>query len=92
MIKTFKHKGLQQFFLKGSIGKINANHVTKLRLVLAKLNTSVSINDMNFPGSNLHSLKGEKKGRWAVSINGNWRVEFSFENENAYNVDYLDYH
>lgn len=92
MIKTFKHKGLEQFFLKGNTAKINANHISKLRLVIAKLNTSVSIQDMNFPGSNLHLLKGGKKGYWAVNISGNWRVTFRFDNENAYDVDYIDYH
>ncbi len=92
MIKTFKHKGLELFFRKGNAAKINAKHIAKLRLVIAKLNTSVSIHDMNFPGSNLHLLKGEKKGFWAVTINGNWRIIFRFENENAYDVDYLDYH
>lgn len=92
MIKTFKHKGLERFFLKGSTAKINASHIKRLRLVIGKLNTSVSINDMDFPGSNLHPLKGEKKGSWVVSISGNWRVTFRFDNENAYDVDYLDYH
>jgi proteic killer suppression protein len=92
MIKTFKHKGLERFFLKGTTAKINASHIKRLRLVIGKLNTSVSINDMDFPGSNLHPLKGEKKGSWAVSISGNWRVTFRFDNENAYDVDYLDYH
>jgi toxin HigB-1 len=92
MIMSFKHKGLELFFSKGSTAKINKNHANKLRLVMAKLNTSFSIDDMNFPGSNLHPLKGEKKGYWAVSINGNWRVTFRFENENAYDVNYIDYH
>lgn len=92
MIRNFKHKGLEAFFLTGSISRINGNHAKKLRLVLAKLNTSLSASDMNFPGSNLHPLKGNKKEFWAVSINGNWRVAFRFENENAFDVDYLDYH
>ncbi len=92
MIFNFKHKGLEAFFLKGSTAKINRNHANKLRLVLAKLNTSMSINDMNFPGSNLHPLKGEKKGYWAINISGNWRIIFRFDNENAYDVDYVDYH
>ena len=92
MIRNFKHKGLELFFLNGSTAKINRNHVNKLRLVLAKLNTSVSAGDMNFPGSNLHPLKGRKRGYWAVSISGNWRILFRFDNENAYDVDYLDYH
>jgi len=92
MIINFKHKGLEQFFLKGKSAKINSKHMTKLRLIIAKLHTSVNIRDMDFPGSNLHPLKGDKKDCWSVSVNGNWRVIFRFKNENAYDVDYVDYH
>ena len=83
---TFKHKGLQTFFLDGNSGKILQNHVKKLRLFLAKLNTAVDISDMNFPGSDLHPLKGNMKGFWAISVSGNWRIIFRFEKENVYDV------
>jgi len=92
MIINFKHKGLEQFFLKGKSAKINPKHITKLRLIIAKLHTSVDIKDMDFPGSNLHPLKGDKKDYWSVNVNGNWRVIFRFHNENAYDIDYIDYH
>lgn len=92
MIRNFKHKGLEAFFLRGRTNKINQKHARKLQLILAKLNTSIDINDMDFPGSNLHLLKGERKGFWAVNVSGNWRITFRFENENAYDVDYVDYH
>jgi len=82
MIMNFKHKGLELFFLNGSTARINRNHA----------NTSVSVDDMNFPGSNLHPLKGKKRGYWAISISGNWRIIFRFEKENAYDVNYIDYH
>ena len=92
MIINFKHKGLQEFFEFGKSAKINQSHLKKLRLILAKLNSSVHVLDMDFPGSNLYQLKGESKGFWAVSVSGNWRVIFSFDNKNVYDVDYLDYH
>jgi len=47
---------------------------------------------MNLPGFRLHSLKGERKGQWAVSVTGNWRIVFEFEGENVTNVDLVDYH
>jgi len=47
---------------------------------------------MNFPGSNLHQLHPKKDNTWAVSISGNWRIVFKFEDGNAYIVDYADYH
>ncbi|MGB5987374.1 MAG: type II toxin-antitoxin system RelE/ParE family toxin [Desulfobacterales bacterium] len=67
-------------------------HVTRLRLILARLDASTTAEDMNLPGLNLHRLKGSLKSFWAVSVTGNWRVIFRIENGNATAVDYLDYH
>lgn len=92
MIMTFKHNGLRAFFLYGKSGKIQPGHVKKLRLLLASLYTAVAILDMNFPSSGLHQLKGNMKGFWAISVSANWRIIFRFERENAYDVDYVDYH
>ena len=47
---------------------------------------------MDIPGFRLHPLKGRKRGHYAVSVSGNWRVTFRFEDGNAVDVDYLDYH
>lgn len=47
---------------------------------------------MNLPGFRLHELKGSGRGQWAVSVSGNWRVTFRFEDGSAIDVDYLDYH
>ena len=47
---------------------------------------------MRLPGFRLHELKGSLKGHWAVSVSGNWRVTFRFEDGAAVDVDYLDYH
>lgn len=92
MIKTFKHKDLRMFFEKGDASKVKHSHLNRLRLILAKLHTAEKIKDMDFPGSGLHSLKGDKKDFWAVSISGNWRLIFRFESGHAYDVDYIDYH
>jgi len=47
---------------------------------------------MNIPGYGLHPLKGERKGQWAVSVSGNWRLVFEFDGANATNIDLVDYH
>ncbi len=60
--------------------------------ILDRLDASNVVTDMNFPGSNLHQLKGKMKGLWAVKVTGNWRIVFSFKEGNAYNIDYIDYH
>ena len=92
MIKTFKHKGLKLFFDSGKTSGIQTKHANKLRLQLAALDTATIIDDMNLPGYKLHELKGEKKGIWSITVNGNWRITFEFENSDAYIVNYEDYH
>jgi proteic killer suppression protein len=47
---------------------------------------------MNAPGWKLHQLSGALAGHWAISVSGNWRMTFAFENEDAVLVDYQDYH
>ena len=92
MIISFKHKGLEQFYLKGTTRGIQAKHQKKLRLQLSALDTAQVIEDMNLPGYRLHPLKGERKGLWAISVNGNWRLTFRFENGNVTILNYEDYH
>ena len=69
-----------------------AEHLTKLRNILARLDAAGSVEDMNLPGFKLHPLMGEFKGFWAVTVRANWRVIFRFVEGDAFEVDYLDYH
>jgi proteic killer suppression protein len=48
--------------------------------------------DMDVPGFKLHPLKGREKGFWAVTVRANWRVIFRFADQDAFDVDYVDYH
>ncbi len=92
MIKGFKHKGLEKFFLRGNKSGIQAKHANKLRLILGRLNASTGPRDMDLPGLYLHELTGDRQGTWSVRVSGNWRVTFIFEGEDADVVDYEDYH
>ncbi len=67
-------------------------HVGKLRDILAALDLSRGPTGMNLPGFQLHELKGSRRGQWAVSVSGSWRVTFRFEDGSAIDVDYVDYH
>ncbi|GBE10672.1 plasmid maintenance system killer protein [bacterium BMS3Bbin12] len=60
--------------------------------ILSVLDRSREPGDMDLPGFRLHPLKGELKGHYAVSVSGNWRVTFRFEQGRAVDVDYADYH
>ena len=92
MIKSFAHKGLQEFYYTGSKKGIKPEHASRLGRMLDRLDASTSAQDMNLPGYNLHPLKGNKNDMWAVYVSGNWRMTFYFEGNDAYLVDYLDYH
>lgn len=92
MIKSFQHKGLEQFYETGSTRGIQASHVPKLRRQLARLEAASMPQDMNIPGWDLHPLKGDLKGHWSVKVNGNWRLTFMFDDGDAVLVNYQDYH
>lgn len=92
MIKTFWHKGLQAFFEKGSKAGIQPSHAPRLRRQLERLELAKGAEDMNAPGWGWHLLSGNLAQHYAVTVNGNWRLTFKFEDGDAVLVDYLDYH
>jgi proteic killer suppression protein len=92
MIRNFKHKGLEKFFLKGTKSGIQAKHAARLRLIFGRLNAAANPQDMDLPGLKLHELSGHRKGDWSVWVSGNWRVTFRFEGMDAEAIDYEDYH
>ncbi|MDP8243805.1 MAG: type II toxin-antitoxin system RelE/ParE family toxin [Candidatus Hinthialibacter antarcticus] len=83
---------MQKFYETGSAAGVQHFHAKRLRLQLAALDTAVNIEDMDIPGFRLHSLKGQRKGLWSISVSGNWRITFEFRDGNAYIVNYEDYH
>ena len=92
MIKSFRHKGIEKFFLSGTSSGIQAAHAGKLRRQLSALNEALGPQAMNIPGWKLHRLKGGLKDHWSVWVSGNWRLTFAFEGQDAVLVDYQDYH
>ena len=92
MIKSFKHKGLKEFFFTGSIKGINPEHASKIRRILTLLNEACDVNELDYTGFMLHKLKGSMQNLWSVTVNGNYRITFEFRNQNAYILDYTDYH
>lgn len=92
MIKSFRHKGLRRFHEMGVASGIQAAHAKRLRMQLAALDTAQVIEDLDITGFRLHPLKGARRGQWAISVSGNWRVTFEFREGHAYVLDYEDYH
>jgi len=92
MIRSFRHKGLEIFFVTGTKKGIVPEHAPKIARILDRLDASISPSDMNLPGYRLHELKGKEAGTWSVTVNANWRITFEFEGQDAILVDYKDYH
>jgi proteic killer suppression protein len=91
-ILRFRHKGIERFFFRGTTAGIQVKHAERLRLILGRLNVAVEPKDMALPGLDLHALKGNRRGTWAVSVSGNWRITFRFLASDVTDVDYEDYH
>jgi len=92
MIISFKHKGLELFFTKNDRRLLNAKHVKKLSILLDALDSAEIVEDLDIPGVRLHQLSGDKKNLWRMRVSGNWRLTFSFDNGNAFDVNLEDYH
>jgi proteic killer suppression protein len=92
VIKSFRHKGIEQFFKDGSKAGIQPKHSEKLRKQLFALDSAKRADDMNAPGWRLHRLRGDLAGHWSVDVSGNWRLTFVFKGDDAILVDYQDYH
>ena len=92
MIASFRHRGLKALYEGKTARRVAPEHIRKLRQIMAALDFSQGPEGMNLPGFRLHALKGSVKGHYAVSVSGKWRVTFRFEDGEAVDVDYLEYH
>jgi proteic killer suppression protein len=78
MIRSIRHKGLKRLHQDDDRRGVIAEHVEKLRDILARLDAAGTASDMDLPGFRLHALKGNLRGFWAVTVRANWRVIFRF--------------
>lgn len=92
MIRSIRHRGLKRLYQDDDPRGVFTEHVEKLRDILARLDASGTIADLNLPGWRLHRLRGEMEGFYAVTVRANWRVSFRFEGRDVWDVDYVDYH
>lgn len=92
MIKTWKHKGLKQFYLAGDKSGIKPDHVKRIKMLLQLLDVAEEPKHMNLPGINFHALRGDFSGYYSIKVSSNWRIVFKFEENDVILVDYIDYH
>ena len=92
MIRIFNHRGLERFFKTGDHRGIIAQSEARAERLLDRLNAVSRPDDMNLPGYNFHSLSGDRKGIYVVTMTGNWRITFRFDGEDAIDVNLEVYH
>lgn len=92
MIKSFKHKGLERLFIKGTASGVQASFAPRIALILDAIDAAEQVKELDLPGLCLHRLKGDKRNLWSVRVSANWRITFEFENGDAYILDLEDYH
>ena len=92
MIRSFRHRGLKRLYERDDPSRVAANLANRIAVALADLDDASSPRDIDMPGYRLHPLKGYMRGLWSISVSGNWRITFRFEDGDVYDVDLVDYH
>ena len=92
LIIGLRLKSLKKLFEKDDASGIRADLLDKVRTIPAQLDEAQTIEDMRMTSFHLHPLKGDRKGRWSVTVRANWRIVFSFTDGNAADVELIDYH
>ena len=92
MISSFKRKGLREFFQTNSKRGIPPELSSRLRDTLDVIDSANPLEDMALPHFDLHELRGDRVGTWAVKVNKNWRLTFTFARGDAVDVNFEDYH
>ena len=92
-IQSFAHKGLRQFYEDDNARGVLSQQIDKIRDMLAAIDNAEDLDEIGlFPGWRLHPLKGEYDGFYSLTVTGNWRIIFRFEDGDAYDLDLIDYH
>jgi toxin HigB-1 len=92
MIKGFRHKGLKLLFESGNKKGVPTKLADKITRRLDALDAAFDPLALFIPGFDMHELQGDRKGTWSISLTGNLRLTFRFEDGDAFDVDLEDYH
>jgi proteic killer suppression protein len=92
MIVSFRHRGLRRLYEDNDRSRLPPNQIPKIAVILARLDAADRVQEMDVPALRLHRLKGKLRKFWSVTVHGNWRIVFRFEEGNAFDVDLIDYH
>jgi proteic killer suppression protein len=91
MIVSFRHRGLNALFERDDPSGIRPDLVDRVRARLSALENASAVEDLNMPGWRLHPLQGKPR-RWAIAVNGPWRITFEWGQRGPERVDLEQYH
>ncbi len=94
MVRSFKHKGLKLLWEDGNTSKLPADQVNRIERMLEVIDAANMVPDdfKAYQNWGIHKLSGDLKDYWSVKVNKNYRSIFHFDGQNAYVLDYIDYH
>ena len=93
-IVKIKHRALRRFWRSAGSERrgIPSEQAGRLARILSRLNMAERPADLTDPGFRLHPLTGDLAGYWSIRVTHNWRVVFRFEEDEAVDIDFMDYH
>ena len=90
MIRRFRHRGLRRLYEDDDRRELNPQHADKIARILARLDQATKPDQLDLPGFRLHPLRGDLAGYWSITVSGNMRIIFRFEQGDATDVDLVD--
>lgn len=91
MIRSFRHKGLQELFEQGSSRRIRPDLQIRALRRLDALHAAETLEQLNVPGFNFHPLRGSPR-RYSLHVNGPWCITFEWNDGDALKVELEQYH
>jgi proteic killer suppression protein len=92
MIRSFRHKGLQRFWTRSDATGLRPDWINKIERLLDVIDLAHAPQELNLPGTGFHPLRGDLRGRYAMTVSRNWRLTFGWDGEDAVDLDLEDYH
>ena len=93
IIGTFRHNGLRHLYEDDDLGGVPAHSVRKIKAILAALEFADDLSQVaTMPGWRLHPLRGDRKGKYGITVTGNWRITFQLQGHAVTDVHFEDYH
>ncbi|MBX3175319.1 MAG: type II toxin-antitoxin system RelE/ParE family toxin [Gemmatimonadaceae bacterium] len=93
MIKSFADRQTEELFRTGKAKKVPPDVARRALRKLEAVDAADQVSDLKVPpGNRLHALRGDRAGQHAIAVNDQWRICFRFQDGDAYDVEFCDYH